>query len=86
MIRDIDFGPDTAESSYFGDTDGPYHLEDTDGPDLFEDADDAAKQPKDRPPTKSEMDEFYAKLYLANPKAVIFSVLPPYSDTFRTKA
>ena len=38
------------------------------------------------PPQATEMDEFYARLQLANPKAAILSIIPGYSETFNTSS
>ena len=34
------------------------------------------------PPHIAEMNEFYARLHVANPKAAILSIIPGYSETF----
>ena len=47
---------------------------------------DAAKSIDVMPPQIAEMNEFYARLHVANPKAAILSIIPGYSETFNSSS
>ena len=47
---------------------------------------DAAKSIDVMPPHIAEMNEFYARLHVANPKAAILSIIPGYSETFNSSS